>query len=133
VRASEIIHAVRTNTTIRCEYLLADSDYRTVSHDEAKSWASQARSELFSVMGSQIGDCDDYARKTVEIALNEARKNKENYAPAIGWYSLRNFGTNHAANIFLAHDHQVYTIEPQNGKVTLVPYEEGMFINLYIF
>ena len=133
IQGVEISWLVKTNTSIRADYIVADSNYRSVSADEAKSWASKARSELFSARGTQLGDCDDYARKTVEIALDEARQKSEKFVPAIGWYKRNDLSTNHAANIFISNERVVYLLEPQTGEVGLVPYEEGLYVNWFFF
>jgi hypothetical protein len=85
------------------------------------------------VRGTQLGDCDDYARKLVDVALDDARAKGDKWVPAVGWYRYRDLETNHAANLFIDGDRTVWLIEPQDGKVTRPGYEEGMYINWYGF
>lgn len=83
-------------------------------------------SDLWNELGGgfrdNIGDCDDFSRAAVSVAVRKFRKAGKDYSPAYGQVVVfDDLGAKHAQNWFIGPANVIYFHEPQTGKVWMPP------------
>lgn len=115
ITVAEITDVLRQSCS-RANIYLSDSVYSTTSIDELMSFLKADDTNEYRYV-SEYYDCDDFSFRL----MGQIHSVEWGALPfGIVWLTKEN-NVNHALNIFIDNEHDMYLIEPQNDVIQVLP------------